>query len=51
MTNIGTEKVATGAGNFVTNVSSIQSQYFTEKGINDLRINYSIDEAHLPVLI
>ncbi len=51
LTNTGTEKVKTDAGNFVTNVSSIQSQYFTDKGITDLRINYSVDEAHLPVLI
>ena len=51
LTNTGTEKVKTDAGNFVTNISSVQSQYFTEKGITDLRINYSVDEAHLPVLI
>ncbi len=47
----GTEKVVTGAGNFETTVSTVQSQYFTEKGITDLRINYSIDDAHLPVLV
>ncbi|CAN5356416.1 hypothetical protein BH20ACI1_BH20ACI1_24570 [soil metagenome] len=51
LTNTGTEKVKTDAGNFETNVSLVQSQYFTEKGITDLRINYSVDEAHLPVLI
>ncbi len=51
MTNTGTEKVKTDAGNFETNVSLVQSQYFTEKGITDLRVNYSVDEAHLPVLI
>ena len=51
LTNTGTAKVTTDAGNFVTNVSLVQSQYFTEKGITDLRINYSVDEAHLPVLI
>lgn len=49
--NTGTEKVTTDAGNFETNISSVQSQYLTDKGITDLRINYSIDGAHLPVLI
>ncbi len=51
LVNVGTEKVKTDAGNFVTNISSVQSQYFTDKGITDVRINYSVDEAHLPVLI
>lgn len=51
LTNTGTEKVKTDAGNFETNVSLVQSQYFTEKGITDLRVNYSVDEAHLPVLV
>ena len=51
LTNTGSEKVKTDAGNFETNVSLVQSQYFTDKGITDLRVNYSVDEAHLPVLI
>lgn len=51
LVNTGTEKVKTDAGNFETNISSVQSQYLTDKGITDLRINYSVDEAHLPVLI
>ena len=49
--NTGAEKVKTDAGDFATNISSVQSQYFTDKGITDLRVNYSTDEAHLPVLI
>ncbi len=51
LVNTGSEKVTTGAGNFVTSISSVQSQYLTEKGITEMRIDYSVDEAHLPVLV
>jgi hypothetical protein len=44
-------KVKTGAGEFETSVSNVQSDYLVEKGITNLRINFSSDEAHVPVLI
>jgi hypothetical protein len=45
------ERVKTDAGEFETTVSAIQSAYFDEIGIKDLRINFSSDEARLPVVI
>jgi len=45
------ERVKTDAGEFDTNISSVQSQFFTEKGITDFRINFSNDEARIPALI
>ncbi|HEX8367173.1 MAG TPA: DUF3108 domain-containing protein [Pyrinomonadaceae bacterium] len=47
----GTEKVKTDAGEFETNVSTVQSPFLDEAGLKDLRINFSNDEARLPVLI
>lgn len=47
----GNEKVKTDAGEFETSVSTLQSQFFTEKGITDFRINFTSDEARIPVLI
>jgi hypothetical protein len=48
---IGTEKVKTDAGEFDTSISSVQSLFLDEAGFKDFRINYSNDEARLPVLI
>lgn len=45
------EKQRTDAGEFDTMLVSLQSEYFTELGISDLRINVSNDEANLPVLV
>jgi hypothetical protein len=45
------EKIKTDAGEFDTNVAQIQSEFFTEKGLTDFRINFSTDESHIPVLI
>lgn len=45
------EKVKTDAGEFETNVSRVQSDFFAEKGITDFRINFTTDEARIPVLI
>jgi hypothetical protein len=45
------ERVKTDAGEFETTVAAIQSSYFDEIGIKELRINFSSDEARLPVLI
>lgn len=45
------ERVRTDAGEFDTSVSLAQSQYFTDKGISDFRVNFTQDEARIPVLI
>lgn len=45
------EKVKTDAGEFETSVSTVQSEYFTEKGITNLWVNFSSDAARIPVLI
>lgn len=45
------ERVKTDAGEFDTVISTAQSQYFTDKGITDVRVNFSTDEARVPVLI
>jgi hypothetical protein len=44
-------RIKTDAGEFDTSISSVESEYLTEKGITNLRINFSNDEAHVPVLI
>ncbi|MDQ3181643.1 MAG: DUF3108 domain-containing protein [Acidobacteriota bacterium] len=49
-TTVG-EAVKTDAGEFDTTVSTANSQYFTEMGISNLRINFSVDSARIPVLI
>jgi hypothetical protein len=46
-----TEKQRTDAGDFETIVVSVQSEYFTERGMADVRVNLSTDEARLPVLV
>lgn len=48
---IGTEKVKTDAGDFDTSISTVQSTFLDEAGLRDFRINFSNDEARLPVLI
>jgi hypothetical protein len=45
------EKVKTDAGEFDTTVSTVQSEYFTNKGIKDFRINFSSDEQKIPVSV
>jgi hypothetical protein len=47
----GNEKVKTDAGEFETNVSTVQSEFLVEKGITNFRINFSADDARVPVLI
>lgn len=47
----GNEKIKTVVGEFETNISTAQSQFFVEKGITNLRINFTSDEARIPVLI
>jgi hypothetical protein len=45
------ERIKTGAGEFDTTVSTIQSDYFTEKGFKEFRVNFSSDEQRIPMLI
>lgn len=49
--NVLSERVKTDAGEFETNISNSQSEFLTEKGITNLRINFSADAARVPVLI
>jgi hypothetical protein len=45
------EGVVTGAGEYQTVVSTIQSEYLTIKGVKDLRVNFSDDEQKIPVAV
>lgn len=45
------DRIKTDAGDFETTPVSVQSEYLTENGLKDLRINFSTDEARLPVSI
>ncbi len=45
------EKVTVPAGEFDTTVISVQSEYFTELGFIDVKINLTSDDARVPVLI
>jgi hypothetical protein len=45
------EKVKTDAGEFETNVFTVQSEFFTEKGFSEVRVNFSADEEKIPVLV
>lgn len=44
------EKFKSEAGEFDTVVSLVQSEYLTANGIKELKINFSTDENHVPVL-
>ena len=46
-----TEKIKNVAGEFDTSVSTVESNFLTENGIKNLSINFSTDEARIPVLI
>lgn len=50
-TTTGNEKIKTDAGEFDTAISLVQSDFLTEHGIKDLRINFSTDERKIPVFI
>jgi hypothetical protein len=45
------ERVRTDAGEFDSVISLVQSPMLTDIGIRDLRINFTTDDAHVPVLI
>ena len=47
----GAEHVRVDAGEFDTTFSTVQSEFLTEHGILTMRIYYSTDDAHIPVLI
>ncbi|MGI8786362.1 MAG: DUF3108 domain-containing protein [Pyrinomonadaceae bacterium] len=50
--NVGTnQKLKNAAGDFDTSVSTVQSDFLTERGITNLRINFTTDESRIPVLI
>lgn len=46
-----TEKLKVDAGEFETTMVSVQSDYFTELGLTNVRVNLSNDESRLPVLV
>ena len=45
------ERVKTDAGEYDTSIVTVQSDYFTEHGIKDVRVNLSADENRVPVMI
>ncbi len=45
------ERVKTPAGDFETVIVSVQSEYLTEAGVKEIRINLTADEARIPALI
>jgi hypothetical protein len=45
------ERVKTDAGEFDTSTVNVQSEYFTESGLSDVRVNLTNDEAKIPALI
>ncbi|MDM7922945.1 MAG: DUF3108 domain-containing protein [Pyrinomonadaceae bacterium] len=47
---MGSETVRSDAGTFETSILSVQSDLLTERGISDLRVNFSNDENRIPVL-
>lgn len=47
----GGEHIRVDAGEFDTTFSMVQSDFLAEHGIQAMRIYYSTDEAHVPVLV
>lgn len=47
----GSEKVTVPAGDFDTTIVSVTSEYLTEIGFTDVKINLTADDAKVPVLI
>lgn len=45
------ERHRTDAGEFETTVVSVQSEYFSERGMSDVRVNLSTDDAKIPVIV
>jgi hypothetical protein len=44
------EHLKTDAGEFDTTISAVQSDYLLDNGIQSLKISFSNDDAHIPVL-
>lgn len=49
--NAGSETVLVDAGEFETGISTVSSEYFSERGISDVKVNFSMDQSRIPVLI
>jgi hypothetical protein len=47
----GAERIKTDAGEFDTVISTVTSDFLAVNGIKELKINFSVDEAKVPVLI
>jgi len=47
----GAEHLRSDAGEFETSISLVQSEFLTERGIQLMKINFSTDDAHVPVLV
>lgn len=45
------ERLKTDAGEFDTTISTVQSEFLTAGGIKDFKINFSTDDAHVPVML
>ena len=48
---VGAERIKTEAGEFDTSIASIESDYFANNGIRDVRLNLSADEHRMPVAL
>lgn len=48
---IGAERIKTDAGEYDTSIVAVQSDYLTERGLKDFRINLSNDETRIPAMI
>ena len=48
---VGAERVKTEAGEYDTSIVAVQSEYLTEHGLKDLRINLTNDEARIPARV
>lgn len=47
----GTEHLRSDAGEFDTSISIVQSEFLTERGIQLMKVNFSTDDAHVPVQV
>jgi hypothetical protein len=48
---VGKEPVKTDSGVFETIISTVQSDLFTANGVKELKVNFTNDDDHVPVLI
>ena len=45
------ERLSTDAGEYDTNIITVQSEYFVERGMTEVRVAISKDEASIPVMV